>query len=471
LIHTLRLRLTLWYAGLFGLMALAVFVIASYMVSYQAMRVIDIDLQDTAQEFVERLKTGGREALQTEIDNETASHGEAVFFARYLDAKGKPLAGHSAGVWGFNLPEPDHSRTSAQWFSVGAGMRGGPVRLLILPVAGLGWIEVGLSLVEYESQIHQIRAIFGVSLLFMVLLGVMAGWVLLRKVFGSVEQVRRAAADISDGALDRRVALAGEGRELADLADAFNTMLDRIQRLLGEMRDVNNHIAHDLRTPVARIRGLAETGLLAGNADPSRRDEILATIVEECDQLGAMINTMLEIAQTDAGLIHQQHEIIHLDKVLAEAHDLFLPVAEDAGISLHMNIPSQDIRVSGNKARLQRAIANLIDNALKFSRAGGHVSITAEIQRNAVDVRIRDDGIGISGKDLPHIFERFYRSDQSRSQPGNGLGLSYAMSIVRSHGGNIDVASMIGSGSTFTICLPLSGAHETQLTAHADNHA
>jgi len=438
------------------LIALTVFVIASDMVAHQLLHAIDIDLQDTAQEFVERLKTGGREALQTEIDNETASHGEAIFFARYLDTEGKPLAGHMPGAWGFNLPEPDHSRSTAQWFESGAGMRGGPVRLLILPVAGLGWIEIGLSLTEYQAQIRQIRTVFAGSLLVMALLGVMAGWMLLRKVFGSVEQVRRTAADISDGALDRRVALAGQGRELSDLANAFNAMLDRIQRLLAEMRDVSNHIAHDLRTPVTRIRGLAETGLTAGKEASSQQNETLATIVEECDQLGAMINTMLEIAQTDAGLIQQQYGTVHMEEVLAEAHDLFLPVAEDAGISMTMSVPRQDMRVTGNKARLQRAVANLIDNALKFSAAGGHISIAAEALKDAVDIRIRDDGIGISEKDLPHIFERFYRSDQSRSKPGNGLGLSYAMSIIRSHGGNIQVESAIGTGSAFMIRLPLS---------------
>jgi len=233
-------------------------------------------------------------------------------------------------------------------------------------------------------------------------------------------------------------------------------MLDRIQLLLGEMRDVSDHIAHDLRTPVSRIRGLAETSLMQSHHTSDSHTDTLATIVEESEQLGEMINTMLEIAQTDAGLIDQQHEQIDLAAVLRDAHDLFQPVAEDAGITLSLDLPEQTLQVAGNKTRLQRAISNLIDNALKFSVSGSQVHVSAAIDGDALRVQIRDEGIGISADDMNHIFERFYRSDQSRSKPGNGLGLSYAVSIIRSHGGDIQVTSTIGSGSTFTIRIPIS---------------
>jgi len=460
MIQTLRLRLTLWHACVFGALALVVFVIAYYMVSHQLLRAVDVDLQDTAQEFAERLEIGGITALKMEIDSETASHGDDVFFARLLDKQGRVQIEQLSAKWTFSIPRPDQSGHSRQWYDVGADMVGGPVRLLALPVADSGWIEIGLSLTEYESQMHQMRTVFALSLLAMVLLGVCAGWLQLSTVFRSVEQVRRTALGISEGDLDRRVALAGQGQELSDLAHAFNAMLDRIQLLLGEMRDVSNHIAHDLRTPVSRIRGLAETSLTAVHATDKERAtaqaETLATIVGESEQLGEMINTMLEIAQTDAGLIKQSKQQINLAAVLREAHDLFLPVAEDAGIVFLIDLPDQCLPVTGNKARLQRAISNLIDNALKFSTTAGHICLSAKVDQNSVLVSIRDHGIGISTDDQAHIFERFYRSDQSRSKPGNGLGLSYAMSIVRNHGGNILVESSPGSGSTFNIRLPLA---------------
>jgi len=454
-IQTLRLRLTLWHASFFGALALVVFVIAYYMVSHQLLHAIDVDLQDTAQEFAERLKVGGTIALKKEIDSETASHGENMFFARLLDEKARTRIEQLSRTWAFPIPQPDQSKQNMQWFDVGTDMRGGPARLLALPIPGSGWIEVGLSLTEYEAQMHQMRTVFALSLLVMVLLGVFVGWLQLRTVFRSVEQVRHAAIGISEGELNHRVELKGQGQELSDLANAFNTMLDRIQLLIGEMRDVSDHIAHDLRTPVSRIRGLAETSLIKNKNVPSSQAEALATIVEEAEQLGEMINTMLEITQTDAGLIDQQQECVGLAALLHEVHDFFLPAAEDAGISFSIDLPDQHLQVLGNRMRLQRAISSLIDNSLKFSDEGGQVSLTTEIAGDVLLVHIRDEGIGISTEDMDHIFERFYRSDQSRNKLGNGLGLSYAMSIIRSHGGNIEVESSIGIGSTFTIRLPL----------------
>jgi len=459
-IKTLRVRLTLWHAALIGTLALAVFMIAYYAVSYQLLRALDADLRDTAQEFAERFKVGGIAALKVEIDSEAASHGDNVFFAQLLNKQGQIQIEHLPKKWAFPIPQPDQSRRSKQWFDIGAGMANGPVRLLALPVNHSDWIEIGRSLTEYESQMHQMRTIFSLSLLVMVLLGVLVSWLQLRTVFRSVEKIRHAARGISDGELDRRIQLTGSGQELSDLASGFNAMLDRIQLLLGEMRDVSNHIAHDLRTPVSRIRIVAETSQAEVHGSykeqASAQSEALATIVEESEQLGDMINTMLEIAQTDAGLIKPQQEPVDLARLLHEAYDLFAPVAEHAGLALLIDLSDLRLPVIGNKTRLQRAFANLIDNALKFSSTGAQVCLTAEIDRDSVLVRIRDNGIGISSDDLAHIFERFYRSDQSRSKPGNGLGLSYAMSIIRSHGGNIMVESSIGVGSTFSINLPLA---------------
>jgi len=455
LIKTLRLRLTLWHAGGFAALALVIFALAYYMVSQQLLHAVDIDLKDTAQEFAERLKVGGIAALQGEVDSETASHGENVFFARFLNQDHQVPVEHLSETWGFPIPRPDPRGKSLQWLNVGKGVNGGPVRVLALSVPDLGWIEIGLSLAEYQSQMHQIRSVFALALLVMVILGVLAGWLQLRSVFRSVEQIRNAAISISNGELDRRIELHDSGQELSDLANDFNMMLDRIQLLLGEMRDVSDHIAHDLRTPVSRIRGLAETALMASHQDHATQTESLATIVEEADQLGDMINTMLEIAQTDAGLIDQQQEQVDLAALLREAHELFAPVAEDAGISLTMTLTNQPMPIMGNRARLQRAIANLIDNALKFSSSGSHVRLAAEAIDDAWLLHFHDEGIGISPEDIPHIFERFYRSDQSRSKPGNGLGLSYAASIIRSHGGDIQVKSAIGEGSTFIVLLPL----------------
>ncbi len=454
MIKTLRLRLTLWHAGLYAALACVVFLIAYTMVSQLLLHEIDADLEDTAQEFAERLKSGGITVLKVEVDSETASHGTAVFFARYLNLQRQVKLEQISSSWQFSIPKPNASVKVQQWHVAGSGKNFGPVRVLALKIAKYGWIEVGLSLMDYEAQMHKIRIVFALALLVMVVLGVFVGWLQLRSVFQSVEKVRSTAIGISKGDMNRRVQLANNGQELSDLAESFNSMLDRIQVLLKEMRDVSDHIAHDLRTPVSRIRGVAETALMAGEKMPNMQMEAFSTIVDEANQLGEMINTMLEISQTDAGLIQQQHEVVNLSIILHEGHELFLPVAEDIGVTLSILSPIQPMKVKGSKIHLQRAIANLIDNAIKFSPEGSHISLSSEQNSEHFIIHICDDGIGISPEDKTHIFDRFYRSDQSRSKPGNGLGLSYSMSIIRNHGGTISVMSAIGEGSTFTVTLP-----------------
>jgi len=459
MIKTLRLRLTLWHAFFFGLSALFVFLIAYYMVSNQLLHEVDSDLQDTVQEFAERLKIGGIDALKIEIDSETESHGDDAFFARFLDQKRQLKIEQLSPKWKLSIPKIDTNKLGLQWSDLDTDLDGGPVRLLTLAVPGFGWIEIGMSLADYDLRMEKMSTVFALSMSVMVVIGVFAGWLQLKSVFQSMESVRYTAISISEGDLSSRVEAGSRGKELSDLTNSFNTMLDRIQSLLEEMRDVSDHVAHDLRTPVSRIRGLAETCITTHHkslrSQVLRQTETLGIIVEESDQLGEMINTMLDISQTDAGLINQQRESVDLTLILREAYELFQPVAKDAGIIFSITQSDQCLTVEGDRTRLQRAISNLIDNALKFTSLDGHVSLSSGINNDLLYVCVRDTGVGIAKADMEHIFDRFYRSDYSRSKPGNGLGLSYAKSIICSHGGDILVESYIGKGSKFTISLPL----------------
>ncbi|MDQ6952612.1 MAG: HAMP domain-containing sensor histidine kinase [Mariprofundaceae bacterium] len=462
MIKTLHMRLTLWNSVVFGMLALCVFIIAYGVVSRQLLTAVDVDLKNTAQEFSESLKTGGFSALKIEIDREIGAHGKGMFFACFLDENGQIQADKLVSTCAMMMPQPNVLQDQLQWFDIDMNKSEDSIRALALPVSGFGWIEIGVSLASYDALMAQIIAVFVPSLLIMLLIGVFVSWLQLRSVFHSVEQVQCAAIAISEGDLDHRVEFKAQGIELSRLADAFNMMLDRIQHVLGEMSDVSNHIAHDLRTPVSRIRGIAET-CLSGNY-PSDKEKIsaqtdtLALIVGESEQLGAMIHTMLEIAQTDAGLLKQQKDAVDMVALLHEVHDLFLAVAEDAGITLLLSPMLEPRCVLGNKGRLQRVFANIIDNALKFSERGGDVSISVELDASMMWIHIGDQGVGMSAQDIAHAFERFYRSDQSRTTPGHGLGLSYAMSIVRSHGGDIFIESHLGEGSIFTVQLPLETA-------------
>jgi signal transduction histidine kinase len=287
----------------------------------------------------------------------------------------------------------------------------------------------------------------------------MCGWFMAKRALSGVAEVTRAALEISKGAFERRVTVKDQEAEVTLLASAFNTMLDRINTLFREMKEMNNNIAHDLRSPLARIRGAAEMAL---TSDISAEEGKVAAagMIEECDRLLGMINTMLDIAEAEAGMDGPKRRPVDMAQVILNACNLFMPVAEEKGIDM-TNASAGGGLVMADARMLQRLVSNLLDNALKYTPAGGKVSISTLTQDEHVIVRLQDSGIGISEKDLPHIFDKFYRCDRSRAAYGSGLGLSLSKAIVATHGGVIDVASRFGEGTTFTVTLPRATESET----------
>jgi heavy metal sensor kinase len=273
-----------------------------------------------------------------------------------------------------------------------------------------------------------------------------------RRAVSGVEAITRTAQKISGGTLDERVPVKARGDEIDQLATTFNQMLDRIQALLTEIKEISDNIAHDLRSPITRIRGIAEVTLTTGKS-LNDYENMAASTIEECDRLLHMINTMLMISKTESGVDQLSPEEMDLAALVQEACELFKPTAEDKGISLSFDIP-KPIHYMGDIQMIQRMISNLLDNAIKYTPSGGSVTVFMNEKDTQLAVSIKDTGCGISPKDLPHIFERFYRCDQSRSQSGIGLGLSLARAIARAHGGDITAESIVNQGSTFTVTLP-----------------
>jgi len=230
--------------------------------------------------------------------------------------------------------------------------------------------------------------------------------------------VTRTAQKISGGTLEERVPVKTRGDEIDQLAITFNQMLDRIQTLLTEIKEMSDNMAHDLRSPITRIRGSQKS--------PSRQESLWvsmrpwqASTIEECDRLLDMINTMLMISKAEAGVDHLTREEIDLAEVVQEACRLFEPTAEDKGISLSCHLPKES-HFLGDTQMIQRMLSNLLDNAIKYTPPGGSVSVSVSENDGQVVVSVKDTGIGISPRDLPHVFERFYRGDESRSQTASG---------------------------------------------------
>ena len=307
--------------------------------------------------------------------------------------------------------------------------------------------EIGESLLQL---FHLQAAIF--IIIFVIALP--CCWLLVRHLLAGISEVSEAALRISNnGDFDCRVSAKGGSTETTDLVDAFNTMNDNNRRLFNEVRSVTDDVAHDLKTPLTRLQSAAEVTL--GDREAGESAEKLAAVVsEECGEMLELINSMLEITRTESGLSGMKPETVDLAEQLRRAHELFLPVAEDLGIDFRIELPDRPVCIRGDRVKLQRVFSNLIDNALKFNKRGGKVVLTMKHADPGVIITVADTGCGIAEKDLPHIFERLFRCDASRSLPGNGLGLTLARAIIRAHGGEILVDSTPGRGSTFTVRLP-----------------
>ncbi|MBC8481078.1 MAG: HAMP domain-containing histidine kinase [Planctomycetes bacterium] len=331
------------------------------------------------------------------------------------------------------------------------------VRTIFKKTVNAHIIQIGATLQENESLMEKYRETFIIALGMLLFCGGFVGWIVARRAMSGVERVAQTAVRIGKGNLSRRVPLWKKGQEIDDLAMAFNDMLERIQALVREMKEVTDNIAHDLLSPITCIRGIAET-TLTGEQNLNSYREMAGMVVEESDRLVEIINTMLEIARTDSGVAELSKETVDVGKIIHDACELFLPMAEEQGIRLELDAPMKPLTVLGDLARLQRVVANLLDNAIKFTPAGGKVLVSAQAIDSQAKVEVIDTGVGITNKELPRIFERFYRGDRSRSTPGNGLGLSLAKAIVQAYNGDIIVKSSPGKGSKFIIVLPLKSS-------------
>jgi heavy metal sensor kinase len=279
------------------------------------------------------------------------------------------------------------------------------------------------------------------------------GWFMARRALAGVEAVTRTARHISESSLTERVPVKKHQDEIDQLAITFNQMLDRIQTLVTGIREMSDNIAHDLKSPITRIRGISEVSLSAG-ASEKEYENMAASTVEECDRLLDMINTMLVISRTEAGVNKLDAKELDIGAVVRDACELFRSPAEDKDLKLVCDVFG-NFSISGDNRLIQRMIANLLDNAIKYTPAGGSVQVTVSTANDtAIAVAVTDTGIGISEKDIPRIFDRFYRCDPSRSEAGIGLGLSFARAVARAHGGDISVFSKSGQGSTFTVTFP-----------------
>ena len=460
---SLSFRLTLWYAGIFAVSSFVAFLLFYALITSVIRERTDQELLSQASQFSALLRERGIREIENLALLEAQAAGEKKVFIRLLYPTGQAFSSSNMAYWKDIAVRKTAigqllGGSSQVLETVSLDARQDQVRILYAMIGPGVILQVGQSMENYARIIDAFRRIFLVTMALLMALATGVGWFMARRAVSGVEAITRTAREISAGTLEKRVPVKERGDEIDQLALTFNQMLDRIQTLVTEIRQMGDNIAHDLKSPLTRIRGIAEITLTTGESLPEYQ-AMAASAIEECDRLLDMINTMLMISKTKAGVDKSLRERIDLRRLVRDACAIFGTLAEDKGLTLVCDADETHgaREILGDIRSIQRMLANLLDNAIKYTACGGSVRVRVlECAGSALAITVTDTGTGISAEDLPHIFERFYRCDRSRSEAGTGLGLSLARAIARAHGGDITVESRPDLGSAFTATLPRS---------------
>jgi len=436
--HTNAFRLAAVYFALFAtsVLALLAFIYFSTagFIERQTEATIDAEIRGLAEQYQEHGLAGLIDIIEERVEaaRHTRTNADDTLYL-ITDPLLHPLAGNlekwpSAGErgngWiGFPVQEIRNGATETD-----------DARAQVIVLPGNFHLLVGRDLHEARAFRDRITRTLGWAALITLALGIAGGFFMTRNMLHKVDAVNRTSARIIHGDLAQRVPVTGSGDEFDQLAHNLNVMLDQVERLMLGMRQVTDNIAHDLRTPLARLRSRLEVTLIE-KPDAARYAEALRDTIAEADNLLGTFNALLSIAEAEAGSRRAGMETVDLAEIARNVAELYEPVADDLGLALDLRIPDS-VMVRGDRHLLSQAIANLLDNALKYTPAG-HVALTVATVDGAARAEVADSGPGVPAERRDAVFDRFVRLEGSRSTPGNGLGLSLVRAVAKLHDGAV----------------------------------
>lgn len=450
--QALGLRLAAWYFGTF-LASTFVIVGLTYGLLAASLETRDHDIiQSTLREYATRYQAGGLPALARALEIEQRSGTREPLFVRLVGPFEDVLLYSLPETWGaFDLSELPGGPNDI-WGQVRARDRDVVLEVATLPLGGGTVLQVGKTSETRDQLLANFRRVLLLGAAAAVAIGLIGGFFLTRSTLKPLRDLRDTVQRIlRTGQTDDRVPVYGTEDAVDELSGLFNAMLARITTLIHGMRNALDHVAHDLRTPMTRLRVTAESALATN--DPVRHREALSDCLEESDRVLAMLTTLMDISEAETGTMKLTRSQVDLSKLAAEVTAVYEDSAEDAGITLAATIPD-NLVVDADRDRLRQALANLVDNGIKYTPAGGRVDVEAHQDGGTISITVRDTGAGIPEHEIPRIWDRLYRGDQSRTTRGLGLGLSLVRASVEAQGGTVAVSSQPGHGSTFTITLP-----------------
>jgi len=463
-IRSVRARLTLWYSGLLTITFVLLVGAAYWLLVYTLSQEMDASLRGVANALIEQSLQRAEASFPLDVDN---------IFRRFFGYS--PLDRHFEMLDPLGRRDPQTPSQQSRRFplstqaleNVSQGLPtfetytdpgNPPVRILTAPVVRgdrvVSLVQVGMSLKRTQETQKRFLTVMLSILAVALLLAGGGGWLLIRKVLAPVEDMTRAAEQISAQALSERLEETGVGDELDQLAKTLNGMLGRLDAAFNQIRRFSANASHELQTPLTILKGELEVALRSSRS-PEEYQRILRSALEEIDGIARLVEGLLLLARADAGVMRMDKRPVDLSELIEEIRGRTQVLADARDITLSSD-QLDTVLVDGDYERLRMLLLNLVENAVKYTPPKGRVVLSLEKGDQEACIRITDTGIGIPHDEQDKVFQAFYRGSEARSRgEGFGLGLAIASSIAIAHGGRIEIESTPGRGTVFTVSFPI----------------